>query len=245
MGEGVEDLEPFRAEDFANAIAGPGERQLMEFEKGPNEPGRKELSPLLKLVLELGPLVLFFFANSRGEALAEQFPVLKGLGDPIFLATAVFMVAISLSLAVSWALTRRLPVMPVVSGVVVLVFGALTLWLHDELFIKLKPTIVNVLFGSILLGGLAFGKSLLGYVFDSVFHLDDEGWRKLTFRWGVFFFVLAAINEVVWRSFSTDFWVSFKVFGVMPLTVIFTLAQMPLVARHTIETGESRDGGDA
>jgi intracellular septation protein len=102
-----------------------------------------------------------------------------------------------------------------------------------------------VLFGSILLGGLAFGKSLLGYVFDSVFHLDDEGWRKLTFRWGVFFFVLAAINEVVWRSFSTDFWVSFKVFGVMPLTVIFTLAQMPLVARHTIETGESRDGGDA
>jgi intracellular septation protein len=155
------------------------------------------------------------------------------------------MVAISLSLAVSWALTRRLPVMPVVSGVVVLVFGALTLWLHDELFIKLKPTIVNVLFGSILLGGLAFGKSLLGYVFDSVFHLDDEGWRKLTFRWGVFFFVLAAINEVVWRSFSTDFWVSFKVFGVMPLTVIFTLAQMPLVARHTIETGESRDGGDA
>jgi intracellular septation protein len=217
----------------------------MEFEKGPNEPGRKELSPLLKLVLELGPLVLFFFANSRGEALAGQFPVLKGLGDPIFLATAVFMVAISLSLAVSWALTRRLPVMPVVSGVVVLVFGALTLWLHDELFIKLKPTIVNVLFGSILLGGLAFGKSLLGYVFDSVFHLDDEGWRKLTFRWGVFFFVLAAINEVVWRSFSTDFWVSFKVFGVMPLTVIFTLAQMPLVARHTIETGESRDGGDA
>ncbi|MAA98465.1 MAG: septation protein A [Stappia sp.] len=214
----------------------------MEFEKGPNEPGRKELSPLLKLVLELGPLVLFFFANSRGAALADQFPVLKELGDPIFLATAVFMVAISLSLAVSWALTRRLPVMPVVSGVVVLVFGALTLWLHDELFIKLKPTIVNVLFGSILLGGLAFGKSLLGYVFDSVFHLDDEGWRKLTFRWGVFFFVLAVINEVVWRSFSTDFWVSFKVFGVMPLTIVFTLSQMPLVARHTVETGENKDG---
>ncbi|WP_417767920.1 septation protein A [Stappia sp.] len=207
----------------------------MEFEHGPNAADRKELAPLLKLVLELGPLVLFFFANARGEALAERFPVLASVGDPIFLATAVFMVAISVSLIVSYALTRRLPVMPVVSGVVVLVFGALTLWLHDELFIKLKPTIVNVLFGAVLLGGLAFGKSLLGYVFDSVFRLDDEGWRKLTFRWGVFFFFLALVNEVVWRSFSTDFWVSFKVFGVMPITIAFTLSQLPLIQRHTLD----------
>ncbi|MHC5655526.1 septation protein A [Stappia sp.] len=207
----------------------------MEFEHGPNAADRKDLSPLLKLVLELGPLVLFFFANARGEDLAASFPALKALGDPIFLATAVFMVAIALSLAVSYALTRRLPIMPVVSGVVVLVFGALTLWLHDDLFIKLKPTIVNVLFGSILLGGLFFGKSLLGYVFDSVFHLDDEGWRKLTFRWGVFFFFLAVLNEVVWRGFGTDFWVSFKLFGVMPITIVFTLAQMPLINRHTLE----------
>jgi intracellular septation protein len=215
----------------------------MEFEHGPNAADRKELAPLLKLALELGPLVLFFFANARGEALAERFPVLALVGDPIFLATAVFMVAISVSLIVSYALTRRLPVMPVVSGVVVLVFGALTLWLHDELFIKLKPTIVNILFGSVLLGGLFFGKALLGYVFDSVFRLDDEGWRKLTFRWGVFFFFLALVNEVVWRSFSTDFWVSFKVFGVMPITIAFTLSQLPLIQRHTLDS-ERDAGGD-
>lgn len=210
----------------------------MEFEHGPNDPDRRELSPLPKLLLELGPLVLFFFANARGEALADTFPALNELGGPIFIATAVFMVAITVSLVVSYMLTKRLPVMPVVSGVVVLVFGALTLWLHDELFIKLKPTIVNCLFGTVLLGGLVFGKSLLGYVFDSVFHLDADGWKKLTFRWGVFFFVLAGINEFVWRSFSTDFWVSFKVFGIMPITVAFTLFQLPLIQRHSLEREE-------
>ncbi|MEM9631947.1 MAG: inner membrane-spanning protein YciB, partial [Pseudomonadota bacterium] len=110
----------------------------------------------------------------------------------------------------------------------------------DELFIKLKPTIVNTLFGSILLGGLLFGKSLLGYVFDSAFKLTDEGWRKLTFRWGIFFFVLAIINEVVWRSFSTDFWVNFKVFGVMPITLVFTLTQLPLIQRYAL-TDDAKD----
>lgn len=206
----------------------------MEFEHAPNDPTRKELPPLLKLVLELGPLGVFFLFNARGEQIAQLFPVLQSLGKPIFLATAAFMVAISISLAVSYWLTRRLPVMPMVTGVVVLVFGALTLWLHDDLFIKLKPTIVNCLFGAVLLGGLLFGKSFLGYVFDSAFKLTEEGWRKLTFRWGVFFFVLAAINEIVWRNFSTDFWVSFKVFGMMPITLVFTLTQLPLIQRHAI-----------
>ncbi|QDG75146.1 septation protein A [Labrenzia sp. PHM005] len=210
----------------------------MEFERAPNDPTRKELSPLLKLALELGPLAVFFLFNSRGEQIAENFPVLQMIGEPIFLATAAFMVAITVSLVASLYLTKRLPIMPLVSGVVVLVFGALTLWLHDELFIKLKPTIVNCLFGAILLGGLLFGKSLLGYVFDSAFKLTDEGWRKLTFRWGLFFFVLAAINEIVWRSFSTDFWVSFKVFGVMPITLIFTLTQLPLIQKHAIVEDE-------
>jgi intracellular septation protein len=212
----------------------------MEFEHAPNDPTRKELSPLLKLALELGPLGVFFLFNARGEQIAEAFPVLQSIGQPIFLATAAFMVAITISLSVSLWLTKRLPIMPLVSGVVVLVFGALTLWLHDELFIKLKPTIVNCLFGSVLLGGLLFGKSLLGYVFDSAFRLTDEGWRKLTFRWGVFFFVLAAINEIVWRSFSTDFWVSFKVFGVMPITLLFTLSQLPLIQKYAI-TDEAKD----
>jgi intracellular septation protein len=213
----------------------------MEFEHAPNDPTRKELSPLLRLALELGPLGVFFLFNARGEQIAAAFPVLQQVGKPIFLATAAFMVAISISLVVSLWLTKRLPIMPLVSGAVVLVFGALTLWLHDELFIKLKPTIVNCLFGTVLLGGLLFGKALLGYVFDSAFRLTDEGWRKLTFRWGVFFFVLAAINEIVWRSFSTDFWVSFKVFGIMPITLVFTLTQLPLIQKHAIV----EDGKDA
>ncbi|WP_434054704.1 MAG: septation protein A [Roseibium sp.] len=212
----------------------------MELEHAPNDPTRKELSPLLKLALELGPLGVFFLFNSRGEQIANAFPVLQVIGEPIFLATAAFMVAITISLTVSLWLTRRLPIMPLVSGVVVLVFGALTLWLHDELFIKLKPTIVNCMFGSILLGGLFFGKALLGYVFDSAFKLTDEGWRKLTLRWGIFFFVLAAINEIVWRSFSTDFWVSFKVFGIMPITLVFTLTQLPLIQKYAI-TDEAKD----
>lgn len=207
----------------------------MELERDPNDPSRKELAPLLKMALELGPLAVFFLFNSRGAQIAEALPVLQMLGGPIFLATAAFMVAIAISLTVSLWLTRRLPIMPLVSGVVVLVFGALTLYLQDELFIKLKPTIVNCLFGAVLLGGLAFGKSLLGYVFDSAFKLTDEGWRLLTLRWGVFFFVLALINEIVWRNFSTDFWVNFKVFGVMPITLVFTLTQLPLIQRHSLE----------
>ena len=99
----------------------------------------------------------------------------------------------------------------------------------------MKPTIVNTLFGVVLLGGLLFGKSLLGYVFNAAFQLDAAGWRKLTFRWGIFFLFLAVINEVVWRNFSNDAWVNFKVWGTMPITILFTLTQMPLIMRHTVE----------
>ena len=122
----------------------------------------EKVSPLLKMVLELGPLVVFFFANSRGEWLAAQFPVLAEMGGPIFIATGLFMAATAIALVVSWVLTRTLPMMPLISGIVVFVFGALTLWLQNDTFIKMKPTIVNTLFGAILLGGLLFGKSLLG-----------------------------------------------------------------------------------
>ena len=204
-------------------------------ERDPNDPKHKELNPLLKLALELGPLLVFFFANARGEWLSATFPELGTLGGPIFVATGLFMAATAIALAVSWILTRTLPIMPLVSGVVVLVFGALTLYLQDDIFIKMKPTIVNTLFGAVLLGGLFFGKSLLGYVFDSAFHLDAEGWRTLTLRWGLFFLFLAVVNEVVWRSFSTDTWVAFKVWGIMPITLLFTLSQMPLIMRHSLD----------
>ena len=189
------------------------------FERSPNDPARAELNPFLKLALELGPLGVFFFVNARFG---------------LFAATAVFLATTIVALSVSWWLTRKLAIMPVVTGIIVLVFGGLTLLLQDETFIKMKPTIVNVLFGTTLLVGLLFGRPLLGYVFDSVFRLDDEGWRKLTFRWGLFFFVLAILNEVMWRSFSTDTWVTFKVFGIMPLTIAFTLSQMRLIQRHSL-----------
>jgi intracellular septation protein len=203
---------------------------------------------LLKLVLEMGPLVVFFLSNSRPELvrplLAPFLPttLITGPQSGIFIATAAFMVAMILSLVLTRTLIGKLPIMPLVSGVVVLVFGGLTLWLQDDLFIKLKPTIVNTLFGTVLLGGLALGKPLLPYVLDSVFSLTREGWVKLTFRWGVFFFVLAALNEVVWRMFSTDFWVAFKVWGVMPITIIFAMAQVGLLQRYELKDEERAQG---
>lgn len=207
-------------------------------EPDPSDPkasGKPAINPGLKLALELGPLLVFFFANTRGEWLIGKFPALAALGGPIFVATGLFMAATAVALAISWLLTRTLPIMPMVSGVVVFVFGALTLYLHDDIFIKMKPTIVNTLFGATLLGGLVFGKSLLGYVFDAAFHLDAEGWRKLTLRWGIFFLFLAVANEVVWRNFTTDAWVTFKVWGIMPITLAFTLSQMPLILRHSLD----------
>ena len=122
--------------------------------------------------------------------------------------------------------------MPVVTAVAVIVFGALTFYFDNPMFIKMKPTVVNCIFGAALLGGLAFGKPLLPVVLDSALHLDETGWRKLTFRWGIFFFILAALNEAVWRTQSDVFWAGFKVFGTMPLTLLFALSQVPLIIRH-------------
>jgi intracellular septation protein len=201
---------------------------------------KPKVNPVLKLALELGPLVLFFFVNARGKSIIESYGLETWFPQPIFLATGVFMVAMLISLAVSWVMTRHLAIMPLITGIVVLVMGGLTLWLQDDTFIKVKPTIVNTFFGAVLLIGLAFGRSLLAYVFDAAFALDAEGWRKLTLRWGLFFFVLAALNEIVWRTQSTDFWVAFKVWGIMPITMIFAMAQLPLMQRHMIEP----DGND-
>ena len=197
-------------------------------------------NPLLKLIFEMGPLLLFFAANSRPQwfapLLSKFLPehLITGPQAGIFAATAVFMVAMLVSVTLSRLIVGKAPIMPLVSAVVVLVFGGLTLWLQDDHFIKLKPTIVNGLFGVVLMGGLFFGKSLLSIVLDSVFRLSDAGWRKLTFRWALFFFFLAIVNEVVWRNFSTDFWVNFKVFGIMPITMAFALAQTPLIMREQV-----------
>ncbi len=206
------------------------------------------VGPGLKLVLELGPLVVFFMANYWGNDLAAAFPVLADLGGKVFIGTAFFMVAMVISLVASFALTGHIAMMPLVTGFFVLVFGGLTLWLQDDVFIKMKPTIVNLIFASVLLGGLVFGKSLLAFVFDAAFKLDDEGWRILTLRWGLFFVGLAVVNEIVWRSFSTDFWVGFKTFGVMPITMVFMLFQFPVIQKHAteplFESDEKGDGAD-
>lgn len=172
---------------------------------------------ILKLVVEVGPLVVFFVVNARAG---------------IFWGTGVFMVATLISLVASRIIFGRIPVMPMVSGACVLVFGGLTLWLQDDHFIKLKPTIVNALFAVALFGGLLAGHSLLKVVFGEVFNLTEEGWRKLTLRWAFFFAFLAVLNEIVWRSFSTDTWVSFKVFAIMPLTMAFAVAQVGLLRRY-------------
>ena len=184
---------------------------------------KKQLNPILKLVLDIGPLVLFFAANSKFG---------------IFAATGAFMAAVLIALAVSYVLTRHIAIMPVVTAVIVLVFGGMTLFLHDDLFIKLKPTIIYVLFGGTLLAGLALDKPFLSILFDQMFHLTDEGWRKLTWRWALFFFALAIANEIVWRNASTDFWVSFKLFGVVPLTFLFGALQMPLINKYSVERKE-------
>jgi len=186
----------------------------------PEQNTQKTVSPSLKLVLEMGPLVAFFVTNYKFG---------------IFPATGVLMACVVATLIASWILTRHLPVMPVVTCIAVVFFGALTFFFQDDLFIKLKPTIVNSIFGAILLGALALGKPLLPVVLDSVLKLTDEGWRKLTLRWGLFFFLLAAINEIVWRTQTTDFWVSFKAFGIMPLTIGFALAQLPLIMKHELK----------
>ncbi|MDH5188191.1 MAG: septation protein A [Rhodospirillaceae bacterium] len=174
----------------------------------------------LKMALEMGPLLIFFVVNAKWG---------------IMTATATFMVATTISLIFSYIKTRRLPAILLIGGFFIMVFGGLTIALDDDMFIKLKPTIVNTLFASALFVGLATGRNFLKNVFESAIHIDDEGWRKLTWRWAWFFILLAILNEFVWRTQTTDIWVSFKVFGIMPLTLVFSFTQLPLIFRHQIE----------
>ena len=170
-----------------------------------------------KLAIELGPLLVFFGVNAAAG---------------IYAATGAFMVVTPISLAVAWWRYHKLPVMPLVSGVVVLVFGTLTLYLRDETFIKLKPTIVYMIFAVVLGAGLLMKKPVLELLLGPVFNLTEQGWRKLTMRWAAFFIAMAIVNELVWRNVSTDAWVSFKAFGFLPLTFVFALSQMPLMRRY-------------
>ncbi|MGN6309529.1 MAG: septation protein A [Xanthobacteraceae bacterium] len=193
---------------------------------------KKQPHPMFKLATELGPLLIFFFANAKFN---------------LFVATGAFMVAIVVALVASWMVTRHIPVMALVTGVIVLVFGTLTLVLHDETFIKVKPTIIYGLFAAVLGGGLLFGRSFIAIMFDQMFNLTSEGWRKLTLRWTLFFVAMALLNEVIWRTQTTDFWVAFKAFGVIPITMVFAMLQMPLIKRYsrepaTLEASDAREG---
>jgi intracellular septation protein len=187
-------------------------------------PARRKINPTLKFALELGPLALFFIAYSKLN---------------IYYATGALMVCVLVSLIVSYAILRRVPIMPLVTAIIVVIFGSLTLFFHNETLIKIKPTALYILFGGALLGGMAFNKPLLPVMFDGAFHITDEGWRKLTYRWAFFFLVLAVLNEIIWRTQTTDFWVGFKTFGVLPLTLLFGLAQAPLIMRYETKDTES------
>jgi intracellular septation protein len=189
------------------------------------ETPKNALPGWLRVLVEWGPLIAFFIANARAG---------------IFWGTGVFMAATAAALAVSWTLTRRLALVPLIGAIFVAIFGGLTLWLQNDIFIKVKVTLVNVMFGSILLTGLYFGKQFLKLILGEALKMDDEGWRILTLRWGLFFFALAALNEVIWRSVTTDLWVNFKVFGILPLTLLFALSQAPLMSRHMIGESNTR-----
>lgn len=172
---------------------------------------------LRRLILDLGPLLVFFVAFK----LWGFFP-----------ATAIFMAAMLASIGFCFWRTRKLSPMPVFTAAMVLIFGGLTLYLRDETFLKVKVTIIYGFFGLVLLAGLALNHLFIKYVFEQAFELTEAGWRKLTLRWGIFFLVLAGLNEAVWRNCSTSTWVAFKVWGVIPLIFLFALAQTPLVMKH-------------
>ena len=175
---------------------------------------------LRRLLLDLGPLFIFFLSFEFAG---------------IFAATGIFMVAVLVALAIGWHLERKIAPIPLVTAILVMIFGGLTLYLHNATFIKVKVTILYSIFGVTLLAGLSFNRLFIKYVFAEAFELTEKGWRLLTWRWGIFFLVLAGLNEAVWRNTTTAHWVLFKVWGIMSLIFVFALAQTPFLLKHHID----------
>jgi intracellular septation protein len=192
-------------------------------------PKQEPVIDKLKFAIEFGPLLIFFATNFIARKLVGE--------ESIFWATGSFMVATLVAMLVSKMRAGHIPPLLWVNGTVITVFGVLTIALHDDMFIKLKPTIVNLLFAAALFGGLLVKRNYLKLLLEGAFpELPDHIWRTLTIRWASFFVLLAVLNELVWRTQSTDFWVNFKVWGIMPITFLFTMSQLPLILKHTPDT---------
>jgi intracellular septation protein len=192
----------------------------------PAEPNAAAKGGTMQLLVDLGPVVIFMLTYNLAHKRVPE-------GQEIFLATGVFVAATLIAVGYAWFVQKRLPPMLIVTAVVVCVFGGLTIALHNALFIKIKPTIVNLLYAAVILGGLAVKQNVWKMLFQNAFpKLPDAVWNTFALRWGLFFVFLAGLNEFIWRSFSEAFWANFKVFGVMPLTFVFMLANMPLLLKH-------------
>ena len=178
------------------------------------------MKSIAKLLIDIGPLAVFFIFYTR-----------SGLQEAIL----PLMIATVIAVLVSYVLEKKIPIMPTLGAGIVLIFGGLTIYFNDETFIKMKPTIINAVFAIILYGGIIFKKPLLKYLLGAALKLEEKGWKILTQRWIAFFIALAVLNEVVWRTQTTDLWVNFKVFGILPITFIFTMSQFPLIRKYQIQ----------
>ena len=177
------------------------------------------MKSIYKLLIDIGPLAVFFIFYTRSGLQAAILPL---------------MIATIISVIISYLLERKIPIMPTLGAVIVLIFGGLTIYFDNEIFIKMKPTIINFVFALVLYGGVIIKKPLLKYLLGAALKLEEDGWRILTQRWIAFFIALAFLNEIVWRTQSTDVWVNFKVFGIMGITIVFTIIQIPLLKKHFI-----------
>ncbi len=199
------------------------------------------MNSFLKTLLEIAPMTLFVLAYNKADWFIRLIQLPEVLQKPIFLATVSSMIATLLTFSTFWLLTRTVPLMPLVTLVILFIFGGLTLYFKDDSFIKVKPTIINTLFGTILISGVILNHSFLKLILGTSFQIDNETWRILSLRWGLFFFFLAVLNEMIWRNFSEEFWVSFKFWGMTSLSFLFMLTQVPLIIQRSNLREENKD----